>query len=89
MTCHAFRRLCENYMSSFRTHPCLPARQAQPLFLKREGAKTSSFLSFLKVPFLVREGFRVSLLLFTQSLKVVAIQNQIVVNKIIKKKMGF
>ena len=30
-------------MSNLRTHP-------QPLLLKREGAKTSSFPSFLKVP---------------------------------------
>ncbi len=49
------KSVCENYMSNLRTHP-------QPLLLKREGAKTSSFPSFLKVPRLVREGFRVSLL---------------------------
>jgi hypothetical protein len=48
-------------MSNLRTHP-------QPLLLKREGAKISSFFSFLKVPLLVREGFRVSLLFFTQAL---------------------
>jgi hypothetical protein len=56
------KSLCENYMSNLRTHP-------QPLLLKREGAKTSSFPSFLKVPLLVREGFRVSLLFFTQPLR--------------------
>jgi len=49
-------------MSNLRTHP-------QPLLLKREGAKTSCFLSFLKVPLLVREGFRVSLLSFTETFK--------------------
>jgi len=37
-------------MSNLRTHP-------QPLLFLREGAKTSTFLSFLKVPLLVREGF--------------------------------
>ncbi len=47
-------------MSNLKTHP-------QPLLLKREGAKTSSLLSFLKVPLFVREGFRVSLLLITQA----------------------
>jgi len=52
-------------MSNLRTHP-------QPLLLKREGVKTSSFPSILKVPLFVREGFRVSLLLFTQPLKLTA-----------------
>jgi hypothetical protein len=55
-------------MSNLRTHPqplpCLGGRQV----LKREGAKTSNFLSFLKIPLLVREGFRVSLLFFIQAL---------------------
>ena len=37
-------------MSNLRTHP-------QPLLLKREGAKTSRFQSFLKIPLLLREGF--------------------------------
>jgi len=56
-------------MSKLRTHP-------QPLLLKREGAKTSSFLSILKVPLFVERDFpegmplaRVSLLLFTQPLQ--------------------
>jgi hypothetical protein len=49
-------------MSNLRTHP-------QPLLLKREGAKTSSFLSILKDPFLVREEFRESLLLLNRALK--------------------
>jgi len=35
-------------MSNLRTHP-------QPLLLKREGVKTSSFPSFLKVPLLAKE----------------------------------
>ena len=67
LICPLFMRPCENYMSNLKTHP-------QPLLLKREGAKTSRFLSFLKVPLLVREGFRVSLLFFTQDLNGVAIQ---------------
>jgi hypothetical protein len=49
----------------------------QPLLLKREGAKTSTFLSFLKVPLFVREGFRVSLLFFVQALKDVASQKRL------------
>ncbi|RKY91312.1 MAG: hypothetical protein DRQ01_07885, partial [Ignavibacteriae bacterium] len=57
---HGFYKLRKNYMSNIRTHP-------QPHLLKREGAKTSTFLSFLKIPLLVREGFRVSLLLFPQA----------------------
>ena len=62
-------RLCENCMSNLETHP-------QPLLVKREGAKTSCFLSFLKVPLLVREGFKVSLLLFTQPLYVGLVKTQ-------------
>ncbi|MEE9449802.1 MAG: hypothetical protein V3V72_07075 [Ignavibacteriaceae bacterium] len=43
-------------MPNLLTHP-------QPLLLKREGVKTKRFLSSLKVPLFLREGFRVSLLL--------------------------
>ena len=57
-------------MSNRRTHP-------QPLLLKREGAKTSSFRSFSKVPLLVREGFRVSLLILTQSIYGVDLINKL------------
>ncbi len=58
-------------MSNLRTHPLRRSPSDNPLLLKREGAKTIRFQSVLKVPLLVREGFRVSLL-FTQVLCLVA-----------------
>ena len=60
LTCILLKGLCDYYKSNLRTHP-------QPLLLKIEGAKTNNSLNLLKVPLLVREGFRVSLLCPTRT----------------------